>query len=40
LKGSDYDFGTWTTPALYSNFAVDGKDADDVEYIYSRSKSE
>lgn len=40
MQGDQYVFGNWSTPALYSNFSVDGKDGDDIEYIYSRSKSE
>ena len=40
MQGNQYVFGDWTTPALYSNFSVDGKDGDDIEYIYCRSTSE
>ena len=40
MQGNQYVFGNWTTPALYSNFSVDGKDGDDIEYIYCRASSE
>lgn len=38
IEDGQYVFG-WTTVALYTNFAVDGKDADDIEYIYCLSKT-
>lgn len=40
MQGDQYVFGNWSTPALYSNFSVDGKDGDDIEYIYCRASSE
>lgn len=33
-------YGNWTYPALYANFAADGKDGDTIEYIYCKSKTE
>lgn len=40
IREGSYQFGNWTTVALYTNFAVDGKDGDNIEYIYCLSKTE
>lgn len=40
IREGSYQFGNWTTVALYTNFAVDGKDGDNIEYIYCLSKTD